>query len=111
MTCYSKPIVEPGACNLFLATSARYPTSMGQDAVAGVPADSIATGTDTEVVGGVYTINVDAEAEGVGVSRLLAMKMAALQRSCGDIRSGIRRLSGPHLAVQFSNITPIVGYR
>ncbi|KFY68508.1 hypothetical protein V496_01030 [Pseudogymnoascus sp. VKM F-4515 (FW-2607)] len=39
--CY---LVEPGACNLFLTTSARYPASMGQDGVARVPADSIATG-------------------------------------------------------------------
>ncbi|KFZ20118.1 hypothetical protein V502_03348 [Pseudogymnoascus sp. VKM F-4520 (FW-2644)] len=74
-----KPIVEPGACYLFLATSARYPACVGEAGVAGVPAGSIATGTDTGVVGGVYTINVDAEAEGVRVARFLAKKkMVAL---------------------------------
>lgn len=69
--CY---LVEPGACNLFLATSARYPASVSQDGVAGVPADSIATGVDMAVVSGMYAINVAAEGKGVRVTRFRAWK-------------------------------------
>lgn len=69
--CY---LVKPGACNLFLATSARYPATVSQDGVPGVPADSMVTGVDEKVVSGEYTINVAAEGKGVRVTRLQAWK-------------------------------------
>lgn len=78
--CY---LVEQGACNLFLTTSARYPASMGQDGVARVPADSIATGVDEKVVSGVYIINVAAEVKGVRATRLQAWKKRRRCRGVG----------------------------
>ncbi|KFY25774.1 hypothetical protein V491_01592 [Pseudogymnoascus sp. VKM F-3775] len=63
-----KPIVKPGACFLFLATSARYSAGVKGE-MAGVPVDLVAAEIDRDLATGVYSVKVITDAESAKTRR------------------------------------------
>ena len=69
------PTEESGEFHVFLATSARYPASSGEEVVSGVPlADGVVTarGTDSKIASGMYSVDQHGESAGPAVEQLLA---------------------------------------
>ena len=69
------PNEESGERHLFVATSARYPASTGNDTAPGVPLVeglTVARGTDGVTGSGMYSIDQNGESAGPHVEELLA---------------------------------------
>jgi hypothetical protein len=70
------PTEESGERHLFLATSARYPASVGRDSGSGVPFEtgggvSVARGTNGEEGSGVYSVDWDGESASLKVESII----------------------------------------
>ncbi len=96
---FRTPLVDCGDFHVFLATSARYPASMSEDAASVVPLAggvTIARGTDGKSGSGIYSINQYRKSAEPKVEELLAQfrreKMA--EKVWGHIEDEFDRITG-----------------
>ncbi|KAK4977343.1 hypothetical protein LTR28_007354 [Elasticomyces elasticus] len=106
------PDQECGERHLFLATSARYPAGVTQNAASGVPlADGVAVarGINGQSGSGVYSVDSHGESSGPKVEELLAnfRKDGMVETVWKDTQEQFTRITGT-LAVQFHMYTALL---
>lgn len=96
---FRTPLVDCGDFHVFLATRARYPASMSEDAASVVPLAggvTVARGTDGKSGSGIYSIDQHGESAEPKVEELLAQfrREGMVEKVCGHIEDEFDRITG-----------------